>query len=73
VRAAGGVGTRELYSVRDGRERWRAPLPAELARRLAADPLGPRPRVPGKELATEGKPAARGLARARSSSENVAP
>jgi pilus assembly protein CpaF len=73
VRAAGGVGTRELYSVRDGRERWRAPLPAELATRLAAEPLGLRARVPAEELAMEGKPAGRDLPRARSSSETVAP
>ncbi|MBB4664721.1 ATPase, T2SS/T4P/T4SS family [Conexibacter arvalis] len=36
VRAAGGVGTRELYARRDGRPLWRAPLPATLAARLAA-------------------------------------
>jgi pilus assembly protein CpaF len=35
VRAAGGVGTRELYAWRDGRPRWRTPLPAELTARLA--------------------------------------
>lgn len=36
VRAAGGVGTRELFARRDGRAVWRAPLPASLAARLAA-------------------------------------
>jgi len=40
------IGTRELYSFRDGRARWRAPLPGALAARLGepqrdapADPL----------------------------------
>lgn len=36
VRVAGGPATRELYAVRDGRPRWRAPLGATLAARLAA-------------------------------------
>jgi pilus assembly protein CpaF len=36
VRAAGGVGTRELFARRDSRAVWRAPLPASLAARLAA-------------------------------------
>lgn len=43
VRAAGGVGTRELYSWREGCPAWRAPLPPELAARLDAagwDPAG---------------------------------
>ena len=35
VRAAGGPATRELYAVRDGRPRWRAPLRSALAERLA--------------------------------------
>ena len=35
VRVAGGVGTRELYALRDGRPTWRAPLGDELAARLA--------------------------------------
>ncbi len=35
VRMAGGAATRELYAWRDGRARWRAPLPAALAARLA--------------------------------------
>ena len=35
VRAAGGVGTRELFARRDGRPLWRAPLPPSLAARLA--------------------------------------
>jgi pilus assembly protein CpaF len=35
-RVAGGVGTRELYAWREGRGRWRLPLPAELEARLAA-------------------------------------
>jgi pilus assembly protein CpaF len=34
VRLAGGAGARELYRLRDGRPIWRAPLGAELARRL---------------------------------------
>ena len=36
VRVAGGAGTRELYTLRDGRPRWRAALSDELAGRLAA-------------------------------------
>ena len=36
VRVAGGAGTRELFALRDGRPRWRAPLPAELVARLEA-------------------------------------
>lgn len=36
VREAGGPTTRELYAVRDGRARWRAPLGSALAARLAA-------------------------------------
>jgi pilus assembly protein CpaF len=35
VRATGGIGTRELFALRDGRARWRVPLPEELAARLA--------------------------------------
>ena len=35
VRVAGGPATRELYAVRDGRPRWRAPLRSALAERLA--------------------------------------
>ncbi len=35
VRGAGGPVTRELYAVRDGRPRWRAPLGSALAARLA--------------------------------------
>ncbi len=35
VRVAGGVGSRELYALRDGRPTWRAPLGGELAGRLA--------------------------------------
>ena len=37
TRVAGGIGTRELYALRDGRARWRAPLPDELAARLATE------------------------------------
>jgi pilus assembly protein CpaF len=36
VRVAGGPGARRLYSLRDGRPTWRAPLGDELAARLAA-------------------------------------
>ena len=36
VRVAGGAATRELYAVRDGRCRWRAPLPPQLVARLEA-------------------------------------
>jgi pilus assembly protein CpaF len=36
VRVAGGAGTRELYTLRDGRARWRAALSDHLAGRLAA-------------------------------------
>ena len=36
VRVAGGAGTRELYTLRDGRPRWRAALSDDLAGRLAA-------------------------------------
>ncbi len=35
VRVAGGAATRELYSLRDGRPSWRAPVGDELAARLA--------------------------------------
>jgi pilus assembly protein CpaF len=35
VRVAGGAATRELYSLRDGRPAWRAPVGDELAARLA--------------------------------------
>jgi pilus assembly protein CpaF len=35
VRVAGGPGTRELFDLRDGRPRWRAPLGEALAQRLA--------------------------------------
>ncbi|MDW5598809.1 ATPase, T2SS/T4P/T4SS family [Conexibacter stalactiti] len=35
-RVAGGVGTRELYALRDGRGRWRLPLPEPLEARLTA-------------------------------------
>ncbi|MBA2348522.1 MAG: CpaF family protein [Solirubrobacterales bacterium] len=34
VRVAGGPATRELYAIRDGRPRWRAPLGSDLAARL---------------------------------------
>jgi pilus assembly protein CpaF len=34
VRVAGGPATRDLYTVRDGRPRWRAPLSDRLAERL---------------------------------------
>jgi len=34
VRVAGGPATREIYAVRDGRPRWRAPLSDALAERL---------------------------------------
>jgi pilus assembly protein CpaF len=37
VRVAGGVGTREIYALRDGRPRWRAALGDELGARLAAE------------------------------------
>lgn len=37
VRVAGGPATRELYAVRRGRARWRAPLGSALAARLAGD------------------------------------
>jgi pilus assembly protein CpaF len=33
---ADGIGTRELFALRDGRPRWRAPLPPQLAARLEA-------------------------------------
>jgi pilus assembly protein CpaF len=36
VRVAGGPATRDLYTVRDGRPRWRAPLSERLAERLEA-------------------------------------
>ena len=36
VRVLGGAGTREIYRLKDGRPVWRAPLGAELARRLSA-------------------------------------
>jgi len=36
VRLAGAVGAREVYSLREGRPRWRAALTDELAARLAA-------------------------------------
>jgi pilus assembly protein CpaF len=36
VRVAGAVGARELYTLRDGRPRWRAALTDDLAARLAA-------------------------------------
>ena len=36
VRVAGGVGTRELYALRDGRPCWRAALSEQLAGRLGA-------------------------------------
>jgi pilus assembly protein CpaF len=36
VRVAGGPATRDVYSVRDGRPRWRAPLSQHLAERLEA-------------------------------------
>ncbi len=36
VRAPGGVGTRELFALRDGRPWWQAPLPPELVARLEA-------------------------------------
>jgi pilus assembly protein CpaF len=38
VRVAGGVGVREIYSLRDDRSRWRAALSERLAGRLAAAP-----------------------------------
>jgi pilus assembly protein CpaF len=34
VRTADGVGARELFALRDGRPRWRLPLPADLLARL---------------------------------------
>jgi len=37
VRVAGGPATRELYAVRKGRARWRAPLGSALAARLAGE------------------------------------
>ncbi len=37
VRVAGGPATRELYAVRGGRARWRAPLGSALAARLAGE------------------------------------
>ena len=37
VRVAGGPATRELYAVREGRARWRAPLGSALAARLAGE------------------------------------
>ncbi len=44
------IGTRELYSLRDGRARWRAPLPDALAARLAAaPPVAPMAPGPGQE------------------------
>lgn len=36
VRVAGGPATRDLYTVRDGRPRWRAALSDALAERLSA-------------------------------------
>jgi pilus assembly protein CpaF len=36
--AGGGVATRELFALRDGRARWRVPLPEGLAARLAEAP-----------------------------------
>jgi pilus assembly protein CpaF len=36
VRVAGGAAAREVYAVRDGRARWRAPLTDALAARVAA-------------------------------------
>jgi len=38
IRTADGLATRELFSLRGGRARWRVPLPAELAVRLADAP-----------------------------------
>ena len=40
VRVAGGPATRELYAVRKGRARWRAPLGSALAARLAREEPG---------------------------------
>ena len=40
VRVAGGPATRELYVVRDGRPRWRAPLGSALAARLERGAAG---------------------------------
>jgi len=40
VRVAGGPATRELYAVRKGRPRWRAPLGSALAARLAGEEPG---------------------------------
>jgi pilus assembly protein CpaF len=40
VRVAGGPATRELYAVRKGRARWRAPLGSALAARLAGEQAG---------------------------------
>jgi pilus assembly protein CpaF len=38
VRTADGIGVRELFTLRDGRPRWRAPLPDDLRARLADAP-----------------------------------
>ena len=35
VRVAGGPAVRDVYTLRDGRARWRAPLSETLSRRLA--------------------------------------
>ncbi len=40
VRVAGGLGVRELYTLRGGRAHWRVPLPDDLAARLADAPSG---------------------------------
>jgi pilus assembly protein CpaF len=44
LRGGDGIAVRELFALRDGRPRWRLPLPAELRARLGSDaPALPRP------------------------------
>ncbi|HEU4701203.1 MAG TPA: ATPase, T2SS/T4P/T4SS family [Conexibacter sp.] len=42
-----GAGARELYALRDGRPRWRLPLPADLLARLGEEPPSRQSRRPG--------------------------
>jgi pilus assembly protein CpaF len=57
VRVAGGAAAREIYTLRDGRARWRPPTEALAARLSAvpgptAAPSGPHPAAPVPEEAT---------------------
>jgi len=71
--AGGGIATRELFALRDGRARWRVPLPAGLAARLAEVPADAPAATAAAATASPADPLARLEAARRRLRAAVAP